>query len=543
MDYTFAKTPDGAVQTSQGGKVISTGTADSAALNYGYKAPASAAPSTTTTSTTPAVQQTTTALRTAATQNSDALNTKLTQTNANNGNTNTNSTTTTVGPNAGKPGYDANGNPLDASGLQVARLNGGTYTGQDNNLYYKFDGSPATNAPATSTSGTTGGTAGSTTPGVNADGSYDLTTDAGIKAKLTSDVATANQTAQAQVTSANSTLDGISASSNASTQALIASIQSTFQASMQAMARTNQNILDAKTQSGIRSGITRYASGVQTSILTDEMQQGISRIATLNGQMLTAVAQAEQAQTAEDLTIFNDRMDQVNKIDTDLQNEVQNLQTTAMANLNQLQTAATNQANLQKQQQQEQLDMSTRVAPAVASQLASYTTPQAQADFLQEYSKQSGIPIDLLMGDVSAYSDTQTKNKLDLENVQNEIDNRNQQTQISQENADTAASKANATTSASDVYAAIDARINSTAVGGTYIVQDTGYFSKEGFQTLVQAAAENGISRADFIKQYANYLDPGAYAAYGLTTAEQQSLTGTNKTPAPVVVNGTQITS
>lgn len=528
MDYSFSTTPEGNVQTSQGGKVISTGTADNAALNYGYKAPVSPAPAP---ATPPAVQQTTTALRTTAAQNSSDLNNRLATSGTSAAISNANPTSTGMGSG------NTNGSTIaQPTPIQTLRTSGGTYTGTDGNTYYNYDGTSASNAPApiSSTTGSSGSGSATATPGVNADGSFDLTTDAGIKAKLSSDVSTATTNAQTEVSQTNATLDTISANASAATQDLISSIKSTFGASIDAMNRSNQVILNGKIQSGIRSGITRYASGVQDSILTDEMQQGLQRVNTLNGQMLSAIASAEQAQNSEDLTVFNDRMTQVNKINDDMNTEVQSLQKNALDNLNQLQTSATNAANLAKQKQDEQLQMSTRVAPTLAAQLAQYSDPKDQASFLQEYSKQSGIPTDVLMGDIASYNDTQSKNKLDLENVQNEIDNRNAQTSISQENADTAATKEE-TANPSDVFSAINARLNTKDSSGMPYLDSNGYFTKQGFENLVNAAGENGVSRADFLKQYGQYLDPNGYDNYLLTPADKAALTNTNKS-TPIVV-------
>ena len=64
------------------------------------------------------------------------------------------------------------------------------------------------------------------------------------------------------------------------------------------------------------------------------------------------------------------------------------------------------------------------------------------------------------------------------------------------------------------------------ADGTPYIEEATGYFTAQGFKTLVKNAVENGVTRAEFLAQYASYLNPDAIKNYGLTTKEQTTISG-----------------
>lgn len=404
MDYSFITTPEGNIQTSQGGKIISTGTAESAATNYGYKAPA----------TPPPIQQTTTSMRTTASQNSEKLDTKL---------TNLGTTTETKKANlAGNP-VDPNAKPDSSAGAGVTmneatarQLFGNDFTGLKSNPdgTYTADSVALGRLQGTTKSGTTG-------------------EEDTINTQLSSDISSAKTSAQTQVDSANTTLDTIAANGTIATNALIESIKTTFQARIDLMNQSNDKLLKGKTQEGIRSGRSRYVSDVQDGILSDEEQAGIARIGDLNGQMLTLIAQAETARTNQDLDIFNKRMDSINTIDDNLQNEVQNLQKNASDQLKAIQDKIKAQNDQDKQNQQMQLDKSERVAPALSESMAGYTDPKDQATFIEEYSKQSGIPVEILLGDISAYNDKSAKAKLDVENIKNEIANRNATTKTTQE--------------------------------------------------------------------------------------------------------------
>lgn len=60
--------------------------------------------------------------------------------------------------------------------------------------------------------------------------------------------------------------------------------------------------------------------------------------------------------------------------------------------------------------------------------------------------------------------------------------------------------------------------------GAPYIEAGTDYFTAAGFKTLVANAIESGITREDFLSQYADKINPTGAAAYGLTPKEQQNL-------------------
>lgn len=61
--------------------------------------------------------------------------------------------------------------------------------------------------------------------------------------------------------------------------------------------------------------------------------------------------------------------------------------------------------------------------------------------------------------------------------------------------------------------------VKNKSTGIPYISPD-GYFTFEGFKTLVQNAVEDNVSREEFLDQYANKLLPGKGKEYGLTPVE-----------------------
>lgn len=242
-------------------------------------------------------------------------------------------------------------------------------------------------------------------------------------------IASAKTEGAAQVKYANDTLDTIHATADAATQALIASIKQIYGARITQMQDSNSRILGGKTQEGIRSGRARYATDVQNGILTDEEQSGIMRVATLQGEMLQEIAKAQQAQNAEDLTVFNSRMEKVAKIKSDLADQVSKIHQSAIDAQKAQMEAKKNALDMDKTTNDLVQSKAKASAPAIIETLKTFKTATERSDFLEAYAKKTGIPMDILMGTVSTAADDKTKADLALENVRSEINARAVSTQ------------------------------------------------------------------------------------------------------------------
>lgn len=374
--------------------------------------------------TTPApLQQTTTQTRTSAAQNSAALQTKVAQITP--PPPAATDTTKTPAANASSTsGGMAQGNGATMNEATARAVFGTDFTG----VHQNQDGTYTADDSALARINGAAGAGGATTP----------PTDPAALAtyNANNDSAAAKAKAQKQADYATSTLDGLKTMSDAATAALIDSIKQTYGARISLMEDSNSRVLSAKNQEGLRSGRARYASTLQEGILSDEEQAGIGRVGQLQGEMLSLVAQAQQAQNKEDLDLFNTRMTDLSKIDDDLQNTLQGIQKNAFESLKALQDKQTADINNAKTQQDTVLARAKAVAPALATQLAAISDPAKQAAFLESYSKESGLSMDVLLGAVGDQQTDDAKSALDLKNIQNEIDNRNANTRIAQQNAD-----------------------------------------------------------------------------------------------------------
>lgn len=552
---TATPTSSGTYQVSRGGSVIGTGSADYATA-LGATIPSQVNPNadfqnhvvTPTSAASPSsspVQQTTTNLRTTAANNNATLATKQTQVatmNQNNANaqaaantpvqqpTQTPASQTIVTGNSKPPATGVETLPNAASVVSDSDNGDGTHT------VTMKDGTTERVQVNQNQDGTSSYTA--------------LSPEAGVKYDTDASIATATEKNQQEVAQANATLDSISGMADSATAALITSIQQTYAARISAMEDTNKRILSATTESGYRSGTAQYAPQINAGILTDQEQQGINRVAQLNGEMLSAIAQAQSAQTSQDLDIFNDRMTTLSKLDDELQTTVSGLQKNAIDELQNIQTANKNAFDEQQTQQQNSINTAKAAAPALAQQLNGMN-PADAASLISETATQLGIDPKVLMGEISTSLTAEQQDKLNMQNIQSEMTARTASTQNSAENTNiakqrlaldqkTAADKA---PTSGEVFSAIDNLISPSASGvgpdelpgATYTDPKTGYLTPDGFSQLVAAAGENGVSKATFISQYSGKLDPDNYKAYGLTKAEIDALTDTSKTTATPV--------
>lgn len=234
------------------------------------------------------------------------------------------------------------------------------------------------------------------------------------------------------------TLDSLAERSNSSTKALIDSTKKTYEARIKLMEESNKRVLGAKKQLGIRSGRSKYVSDVQADIISDEENKGTARIASLEGQMLSLIAQAENARDDKDLEIFNKRMDELDKTDKQMQLEVQNLHKVAQDKLKQMQDEDKADLDQRKGELQMQLDTSKRAAPSLAKTMAQFKSDEQKASFIEAYAEKTGIPPEILLGDIEESVQDDQKAALDLQNIRNSIDTRNRNADTSERNANIA---------------------------------------------------------------------------------------------------------
>lgn len=76
----------------------------------------------------------------------------------------------------------------------------------------------------------------------------------------------------------------------------------------------------------------------------------------------------------------------------------------------------------------------------------------------------------------------------------------------------------------SQAYSDINKLLGMADENGIPYLDSNGLFTPEGFKSIVQNAAEDGLSRSDIIAEYAGQINPLAATKYGLTAKEKTDL-------------------
>lgn len=431
--------------------------------------------SSTTGNTTP--MQTTTALRTTANTNGAALDAKLTKMNTPSGDT--------------------------------VYQNGKALVYQNGTLVSSTDGQPPANPnPANpNPPNPDNPTPSASKPGseTGADGGAGAaSTDAGTTSSTDAQVAAIQSAAKTKIASITSQLSTIQANADAASAALIESIKTMFNGRIADMEESNAGVNADVTAIGNRTGRARYAPVLQAGILSDSEQQGVARVTELQGQELQLVAQANQARAQNDLTGFNDQMDQINKVDDDMTAAITKLHADAMDQQKFIEQKKTDDLNAQKTKLDMELSTSKAAAPGLIDELSKLTDPAAKADLIAATAKELGVDPTVLTGDVESAASTQEKASLDIANIKSEIAARN-----------------NKTTGSS----------SGGATGGNLTVNKQGLLDTGSLTTLGAALTTGGtIGGQNFAPKGSDgFVDPNLYDAlytniksnYGAAAAQQ----------------------
>ena len=214
-------------------------------------------------------------------------------------------------------------------------------------------------------------------------------------------------------------------------RALIDSIKSTFSARIGLMEDTNSRVLAAKNVNNIRSGTSRYLPEMAAGLMTEEEQTGHLRVADLEAQMTQLISAAATAKAEGDTKLFNAVYDQIDTAYDNMQSTLDSNFDMAVSRNKEI------RANNQELRQQEvaneksMLERSERSAPALASKIADLPESQ-QIDVIEAYAEQSGIPLEVLMGDIAIAAQKSEYKGLQVQNLENQITNRNRTTNIAQ---------------------------------------------------------------------------------------------------------------
>lgn len=170
-------------------------------------------------------------------------------------------------------------------------------------MYLQADGTYSLKPPASGTNASTGN-------GFKPDNSGNINKEQGSTQNPQFDTTGLDADLKANTDS----LDALRARMSAASQALIDSIKQKYEQRKAAMADVNTRSLAGLTQIGLKSGRARYAPEVETGILSSEERAGISRLASLDAEESSLIAQAQMAHEENDFKLLNQRMQMISDV-------------------------------------------------------------------------------------------------------------------------------------------------------------------------------------------------------------------------------------
>jgi CHASE3 domain sensor protein len=199
--------------------------------------------------------------------------------------------------------------------------------------------------------------------------------------------------------------DSIVARLDSANATLIQSITANYASLIDSQKKVNDAYLGGVTQSGIRGGQQRYAPEDYTAQITREMNNGIDRIAKLEGERDKLIADAQTASANSDWDVYYKTYETLQANRAQQSKNVQDLYDKSQTLKDQAAKDAQAQLdNLTKTQalQKNTIDSLASYADAHLSEFEGKNDQQGAADFIQKLADQYGIDSTQLLSSVEA---------------------------------------------------------------------------------------------------------------------------------------------
>jgi LysM repeat protein len=302
-------------------------------------------------------------------------------------------------------------------------------------------------------------------------------------------------------------LNQILANNGALYSGTISSIQSTFATRRDQLAKSYQSLQGSRAKAGFQTDAFRYTPTHAEGLVTNDENNYISDLASLDGQEQSLLLQAATAKSGKDWDALSKQMDMYDKISAQKTKLLGNLLTSAQEQNKRIEDELKIQREAAKLPSgAEAATVAKSIAPSLVSQLKGMSTADSEKFLV---AKAAGLKIDL---DVlkSALIDQGVENLKDAKALKEKA----------------AGSKPTEAESKKSFNVQLNAALNdkNAKVNGQPIVDMNGYMTPAGYKHLVAQAYVNGISRADFISNHAEKFYPEGIDAYGLTSKEKELL-------------------
>lgn len=318
-------------------------------------------------------------------------------------------------------------------------------------------------------------------------------------------------------------------------QGIIDSIKSTFAVRRQKMADINKRYLALKQNEGFSGGQARYMSDINSGVLQDEELQGETRLAELDAQEKTLIAQAVQAKSTKDFDLAIKKMNELDELQKEKQDTIQKVYKAAVDYNKMLDDQAKELRLKEKDQFEQGLKALTTSAPALLKGYDSIKSEDKKIEFINTYSKKLKVSPEVLMGALEDQKTQNTKEEADI-NAKNRsnrpkagvtVDEFGDETEMTPEDVAKVQKS-------QDFFAKVDEMIASgfRNSAGVPVATDKGYLTYAAFNDLLTTALSLGISREDFIDRFQGKLNLSTFSkaksGYKLTDSEYNKLKKSN---------------
>ncbi len=334
-------------------------------------------------------------------------------------------------------------------------------------------------------------------------------------------------------------------------RATMSNIENTYSASMKIQKRINALNIGRTKAYGLASGNAMTAPLEFTNAVSLRESQAAAEIAKLDNLRLQSIAAAQAARDSGNAQALQSNMAQIRQIEADMRKHIADIATEATNRFNML--TKINEEQLAKQKEQAAALLAQSVLENFED-FANEKDPKKQDAMIREMvSKSGGL---LQYGDVltslQGKAAAATKEKRDAEAhdskmATDKMERAYKGAQINNENADTSKKWLEYSNMKKGLNAdgtmpeggkdGAHATINKLMTPGMKIngveVLSGNYLTPAAFKEITRAAAEDKITRKEFLEQYGAYLNPQDYDSYGLTGAEKKNITGVTPIFAP----------
>ncbi len=326
---------------------------------------------------------------------------------------------------------------------------------------------------------------------------------------------------------------------------LVDSIQKKYEARRLKMQDINARNLEGKRISGITSGRMKYANTMEDNLLSTEELDGQARLAEIDAEEMTLIAQAKQARDEASYTAFYKNMDRLDALSKEKMDTITNLHNAAIAADKALDEKRRNSITEEQALFNLSQDKASSFAKTAYELMSTMKTDADKEAYLQKLAKDQKLDPEILRGAIDEYGGKQENLQSQIAARESAASAREQSLSIQEqrlllqkeknEKGTVSEQKANVIAGINDLLDQAN-QAKAKAIFGAEFVDKNGYITPQGFKILVSNAKEDGLTRKEFLAEYGSqlYLQENKAKEYGITAAEEKLLASSKQSTSVI---------